>query len=73
MPLCCCSVGRSHDGGRTVALMEKAKMLDAAIEAAGGLAAFWLRRQHEARDRGERYYTRLVDPATDEVIAELTD
>ncbi len=73
MPLCCCSAGRSRDGGRTVTLVEKAKMLDAQIRAAGGIAALWLQRQREARDRGERYYTRLVAPATDEVIAKLTD
>ena len=54
-------------------LAEKAKALDTRIEAAGGLAAFWLQRQREARDRGKPYYTRLVDPVTDEVIAELTD
>ncbi len=53
--------------------IEKAKALDAEIEAAGGLAGFWLRQQRQALDRGEPYYTRLVDPTTDEVIAELTD
>ena len=73
MPLCCCNAGWSRDGERTVTLLETAKMLDTQIEASGGLSAFWLQRQREARDRGERYYTRLVDPTTDEVIAELTD
>ena len=54
-------------------LVEKAKQLDAEIEAAGGLAAFWVRRQKANRTRGEPYYTRLVDPATDTVVAEWDD
>ena len=54
-------------------LVEKARALDAEIEAAGGLAEFWLQRQRDARTRGDRYYTRLVDPVNDEVIAELED
>ena len=53
--------------------IEKAKALDAQIEAAGGLAAFWLRQQRQARDRGERYYTRLVDPDTGCVVAQLEE
>ena len=52
-------------------MVEKAPALDAEIEAAGGLAEFWLQRQRDALARGERYYQRLVDPVTDEVIAEL--
>ncbi len=54
-------------------LVEKAKTLDAEIAAAGGLAAFWVRVQRAKRERGETYYTRLVDPATDEVVAEFRD
>ncbi len=52
-------------------IVEKARALDAEIEAAGGLAAFWLQRQRDARARGDRYYRRLVVPVTDEVIAKL--
>ncbi len=67
--------GRSRDGETTQtkcqSIGEKAKALDAKIEAAGGLAEFWLERQRDARARGESYYRRLVDPVTDEVIAEL--
>jgi len=54
-------------------LAEKARALDAEIEAGGGLAEFWLQRQREARERGERCHTRLADPVTDEVLAELTN
>ena len=54
-------------------LVEKARALDAEIEAAGGLQSFWLQRQRDARARGDRYYTRLVDPVTAEVLAKLED
>ncbi len=54
-------------------IVEKARALDAEIEAAGGLQSFWLQRQRDARVRGDRYYRRLVDPVTDEVLAELED
>ena len=54
-------------------LLEKARELDTQIEAAGGLAAFWLQRQREARERGEHFYTRLIEPDTDRVVAELND
>ena len=50
-------------------LVEKAKALDAQIAAAGGLGPFWIADQHARRDRGESYYTRLIDPATGEVVA----
>ena len=54
-------------------MAEKARALDAQIEDAGGLAELWLQRQREARDRGERYYTRLIEPDTDRAVAELND
>ena len=53
--------------------VEKARALDAEIEAAGGLQSFWLQRQRDARACGVRYYRRLVDPVTNEVLAELED
>jgi hypothetical protein len=59
--------------GKRQSMVEKARALDAEVEAAGGLQSFWLRRQRDARARGDRYYTRLVDPLTDEVVAELED
>ena len=54
-------------------LVEKARALDAQIEAAGGLGPFWIEDQKARRDRGEPYYARLVDPATGELIAEWND
>jgi len=54
-------------------LVEKARALDAQIAAAGGLGPFWIAHEKAKRDRGEPYYTRLVDPATDEIVAEWDD
>ena len=56
-----------------MSIVEKAKRLDAEIAAGGGLGPYWITRQKAARARGEAYYTRLVDPATDEVVAEWDD
>ena len=49
--------------------VEKAKALDTQIAAADGLGPFWIADQQARRDRGESYYTRLIDPATGEAVA----
>jgi len=54
-------------------MVDKAKALDVKIEAAGGLGPFWIADQKGRRERGETYYTHLIDPATDEVVAEFKD
>lgn len=52
--------------------IETAKALDAKIAAAGGLAAYWTAEQAKAKAAGKRSYSRLIDPVSGKVVAEVT-
>ena len=52
-------------------MVERAKRLDAEIRAAGGLRAYWEREQRTRAALGLPFYTRLIDPATGEVVASI--
>lgn len=52
-------------------MVERAKRLDAEIRAAGGLKAYWEREQRDRCAQGIPHYKRLIDPVTDEVVAEI--
>ena len=56
---------------RPGSMLDKARKLDAEIAEAGGLAAHFIRENTRLRAGGKPYYTRLIDPVTDRVIAEL--
>ena len=54
-------------------MLDKARKLDAEIAAAGGLAAHFVRENTRLRPEGKPHYTRLIDPVTERVIAELAN
>ena len=54
-------------------LVEIAKALDREIERAGGIATYWIAIQERKRAQGRPHYTRLIDPVTGEIVAEVPE